>query len=125
MKKLKETYRDIVISRGSEEGEESTATRSGEWTKLKHPPIETYWLFPPEKEDKAPSSSKGGIKSLLNYPIKIRDSLKGIGRSKSMQVVLQGASDPKDEQLVQSFREMLLLEGQLPPKHNDYHTLLR
>ncbi|XP_052292427.1 phosphatidylinositol/phosphatidylcholine transfer protein SFH11 isoform X2 [Citrus sinensis] len=125
MNKLKETYRDIVISRGSEEGEESTAKRSGEWTKVKHPPIETYWLFPPEKEDKAPSSSKGGIKSLLNYPIKIRDSLKGIGRSKSMQVVLQGASDPKDEQLVQSFREMLLLEGQLPPKHNDYHTLLR
>lgn len=125
MNKLKEAYRDIIISRGSEEGEESTAKRSGEGTKIKHPPIETYWLFPPEKDDKAPSSSKGSTKSVLNYPMKIRDSLKGIGRSKSMQIVLQGAHDPKDEQLVRSFRELLFLEGQLPAKQNDYHTLLR
>lgn len=126
MNKLKETYRQIVISRGSEAGEEFVAKRSGERTKLIHPPIENYWLLPHRKEgNKTHSSSKAGIKSLLVYPMKVRDSLKRIGRSKSMQIVLEGAHDPKDKQLVESFKELLFLEGQLPAKHNDYHTLLR
>jgi len=40
-------------------------------------------------------------------------------------MILEGARDPKDKQIVESFREMLLQESLLPPKHDDYHTLLR
>ncbi|CAK9160144.1 unnamed protein product [Ilex paraguariensis] len=38
---------------------------------------------------------------------------------------LEGAYDPEKEQIVVSFRELLLLEDQLPGKHTDNHTLLR
>ncbi|KAF2299036.1 hypothetical protein GH714_030136 [Hevea brasiliensis] len=96
MVKSKETYREIFISRVGGEG-----------------------------EDKASSSSNSVMKSMLTYPLKLRDSLKKRGRSQSLQIVLEGAHDPKDEQLVESFRELLFLEGLLLGKHTDYHTLLR
>ncbi|EXC28302.1 Sec14 cytosolic factor [Morus notabilis] len=121
----------IVISRGGD-GEEEESFSSSTWqkpqkttkrTKTIHPPIECHWQLPPIKEPKR--SSSGAFKSVLSYPLKLGESLKKIGRTKSMQVVLEGTHDPKDESVVQSFREMLLLEVQVPPKHNDYHTLLR
>ncbi|KAK9277664.1 hypothetical protein L1049_007211 [Liquidambar formosana] len=62
---------------------------------------------------------------MLPYPFKSRESLKRTGKSKNLQVILEGVHDPKDEKPVDSFRELLFLEGQLPGKHNDYHTLLR
>ncbi|KAE8661824.1 Phosphatidylinositol/phosphatidylcholine transfer protein SFH11 [Hibiscus syriacus] len=91
-----------------------------------HPPIETHFLLPspPPQEAKKPTSSSG-LKSVLLYPLKVRDSLKRLRKSKSMETILEGTHDPKDEQIVQSFRELLFLEDQLPAKHNDYHTLLR
>nr|XP_029148626.1 phosphatidylinositol/phosphatidylcholine transfer protein SFH11 isoform X2 [Arachis hypogaea] len=68
---------------------------------------------------KKPSSSSSSFKSLFTFPLtKLR-------RTKSMQTVLEGPRDPKDAQIVESFRRMLFLEGLLPTKHNDYHTLLR
>ncbi|GAV78542.1 CRAL_TRIO domain-containing protein/CRAL_TRIO_N domain-containing protein [Cephalotus follicularis] len=110
----KEKHSDIAISRGTGEANESSSSEKplGSKTTLIHPP-------------KPSSSTKTGIKSMLTYPLKIRDSLKRIGRSKSMQVILEGAHDPRDEQIVESFRDLLLIEDQLPAKHNDYHTLLR
>lgn len=126
MFKSKDTYREIVISRGGE-GKESPVpmkTQSAaERTKSIHPPIGSHWLLPSAGEDKASSSSN--IKSMLTYPFKFRDSLKKRGRSQSFQKVLEGAHDPKDERLVESFRELLFVEGILLGKHNDYHTLLR
>ncbi|KAH7549609.1 hypothetical protein JRO89_XS13G0055800 [Xanthoceras sorbifolium] len=118
-----ENYREITISRGSEEGEKPGSTVGR--TKSIHPPIEAHWHLPTQKEYKPPPSSSSSFKSLLSYPSKVRDSLKRTGRSKSMKLVPEGTQDPKDEKLVESFRELLFLEGQLPPKHNDYHTLLR
>ncbi|XP_062074728.1 phosphatidylinositol/phosphatidylcholine transfer protein SFH11 [Humulus lupulus] len=132
----------IVITRGSDGGGSSGGGGGGEsssssWqtsqlkttkrTKTIHPPIENHWQLPPVKQEKkiSSSSSSGGFKSMLSYPLKLGGTLKKIGRTKSLQQVLEGNHDPKDEQLVQSFREMLFLEVQLPPKHNDYHTLLR
>ncbi|XP_057740806.1 phosphatidylinositol/phosphatidylcholine transfer protein SFH11 isoform X3 [Arachis stenosperma] len=68
---------------------------------------------------KPSSSSSSSFKSLFTFPLtKLR-------RTKSMQTVLEGPRDPKDAQIVESFRRMLFLEGLLPTKHNDYHTLLR
>lgn len=119
----------IVITRGGGIGEGDEASSSWQKSqkttkrnKIIHPPIESHWQLPPIKQEKRPSS---GFKSMLSYPLKLGGSLKKIGRTKSLELVLEGAHDPKDEQLVQSFREMLFLEVQLPPKHNDYHTLLR
>ncbi|CAL5391072.1 unnamed protein product [Camellia sinensis] len=57
-------------------------------------------------------------KSMLSYPLKIRDSLKRIRKSQSLLAIPKEARDPKDDQIVQSFRELLLLEGHLPGKHS-------
>ncbi|KAK2649072.1 hypothetical protein Ddye_016561 [Dipteronia dyeriana] len=129
MTSIKESCRDITISRESEEGEElSTLKKSGSnvrRTKSIHPPIEDHFHLPTQKEDKPPPSSSSTFKSLLNYPAKVRDSFKRIGRCKSMKLVLEETHNLKDEKLVDSLRDQLFLEGQLSPKHNDYHTLLR
>uniref|UniRef100_A0A2N9GHM0 CRAL-TRIO domain-containing protein n=1 Tax=Fagus sylvatica TaxID=28930 RepID=A0A2N9GHM0_FAGSY len=42
-----------------------------------------------------------------------------------MQIVLEGVHDPKDERVVENFRKLLFVDGQLLGKPNDYHTLLR
>ncbi|KAJ9147722.1 hypothetical protein P3X46_029848 [Hevea brasiliensis] len=127
MFKSKDTYREIVISRGGGEGEESSISKISQSatrrTKSILPLIESYWFLHSAGEDKPSSSSNSVIKSMLTCPLKIRDLLKK--RSQSLQIVLEGARDPKDEQVVESFRELLFLEGLLLGKHNDYHTLLR
>lgn len=118
--------REIIIHRGSEEGEEPAPKKNiGGKPKSIHPPLESHWVLPAEKQDKDRSSTSTGIKTLLIYPKKVRESLKRIGRSKSMKNLLQGTPDPKYEEIVNSFRELLFLEGPLTTTQNDYHTLLR
>ncbi|XP_019424553.1 PREDICTED: phosphatidylinositol/phosphatidylcholine transfer protein SFH11 isoform X2 [Lupinus angustifolius] len=105
--KGKGKYKDIVIG-----GDFGSSNR----TKSFYPPIETHWSLPNSEGKK---TSLSPIKALLSYPLmKLR-------RSKSMQLILEGARDSKDAQIVEDFRKMLLVEGLLPPQHNDYHTLLR
>ncbi|XVF13372.1 hypothetical protein REPUB_Repub08aG0202600 [Reevesia pubescens] len=128
MHKSSEKYREIAIDKGGGESEESPNRDTYQVPKVMnrpiHPPIENHFLLPPPpQEGEKPSSS--GLKSMLSFPLKVRDSLKRLGKSKSMELILEGTHDPKDEQIVHSFRELLFLEGQLPAKHNDYHTLLR
>lgn len=125
MYKSKEKVKDIVISRGGEGdpssglGEDQFSTRR---TKLIHPPIETHWNFPSREEYKRSSVSK---LSMLAYPLKFRESLKKFKKRKDLKAILEGVHDPKDEQLVESFRELLPCDAQLQEKQNDYHTLLR
>lgn len=119
-----ERNRDITITRSDIKDESSSSVKgskfksgsSGGITKSIHPPIESHWDLPTPKGKKRASFS---IKSMLSYP------LMKFGRSKSMEMVLGGTHDPNDEKIVENFREMLSQEGLLPPKHNDYHTLLR
>ncbi|XWS49739.1 hypothetical protein CRYUN_Cryun12cG0028700 [Craigia yunnanensis] len=134
MHKSKEKYREIIIEKGGEESEDSPNRGTYQFPKGMnkpiHPPIETHFLLPPlpppqEGEKPSSSTSSSGLRSMLSYPLKVRDSLKRLGKSKSMELILEGTHDPKDEQIVQSFRKLLFLEDQLPAKHNDYHTLLR
>lgn len=129
MHKSNEKYREIVIDKGGGESEDSPSRETSQFQKGMdkhiHPPIENHFLLPPQREKPSSSTTSSGLKSMLSYPLKVRDSLKRIGKSKSMELILEGTHDPKDEQIVQSFRELLFLEGQLPAKHNDYHTLLR
>lgn len=125
--KVRVEDRDIVIARvdGGEEESFSGVERlkkvdSGSVkrrTKSFHPPIETHWHLPLAEGKR--EGSNFSIKSLLSF------SLMKLGRSKSKEMVLQGAHDPKHEEIVESFRTMLSLEDLLPPKHDNYHTLLR
>ncbi|TKY70836.1 Phosphatidylinositol/phosphatidylcholine transfer protein SFH11 [Spatholobus suberectus] len=113
--------RDVIIARGDGEDESCSGfpglrlgSGSKSRTKSFHPPIETHW----DLNSAAGKKASFSIKSMLSPFTKFR-------RSKSLQMILEGARDPKDTQIVESFREMLLQEGLLPPKHDDYHTLLR
>ncbi|XVF52624.1 hypothetical protein PTKIN_Ptkin05aG0033200 [Pterospermum kingtungense] len=141
MHKSSEKYREIVIEKGGGGGESEDSPNKEDTYAYQfpkgmnrpiHPPIESHFLLPPQERERPATtstttslSSSSGLKSMLTYPLKFRDSLKRLGKSKSMEVILEGTHDPKDEQIVQSFRELLFLEDQLPAKHNDYHTLLR
>ncbi|WCJ25932.1 Phosphatidylinositol/phosphatidylcholine transfer protein SFH11 [Euphorbia peplus] len=132
MSKSKGSYREIAIQRS--EGEESSILNKKHDEISIHPPIESHWLLPSLEQNKASSFSSsssssytsGIIKSILSNPFKARESMKKrIRRSQSLKVVLEGAHDPKDQQIVESFRELLFVDGILLGKHNDYHTLLR
>ncbi|TYJ06448.1 hypothetical protein E1A91_A12G234500v1 [Gossypium mustelinum] len=129
MNKSDEKYREIIIDKGSGGDSDSPHRDASQFPKVMnrpiHPPIETHFLIPPPPRKEAEKPSSSGLKSVLSYPLKVRDSLKKLGKSKSMERILEGTHDPKDEQIVQSFRELLFLEDQFPAKHNDYHTLLR
>ncbi|KAK9120630.1 hypothetical protein Syun_018247 [Stephania yunnanensis] len=79
----------------------------------------------PQQDSKLGPLQRLSFKSLISQSLKFFDSFKRTGRSKTLQMVLEGSHDSKDEELVESFRRLLLSEGQLPQKRNDYHTLLR
>lgn len=122
--------RNVAISGGSDEGE-SPSKLERLWhdkskTKSIHPPIESHYVLAPRLEIKRPSSAGLGMKSMLmSYSQRVRESIRKIGKSQSMKVILEGVHEPRDERLVEAFRELLFLEGHLHGKHNDYHTLLR
>ncbi|XP_010934140.1 phosphatidylinositol/phosphatidylcholine transfer protein SFH11 [Elaeis guineensis] len=82
-----------------------------------HLPLETHWELS-QVEKKKFSLSRMSFKS-------IQESLMGISRSKRYRSMFQGVHDPKEEHVVQSFRQSLLSTSQLPEKYDDYHTLLR
>ncbi|MCD9645852.1 hypothetical protein HAX54_035151 [Datura stramonium] len=119
----KETIKEILISTGIRGSRLSSSSKEGQSTKQKakilHPPIETFWQLPPTKEHKRSTKSRT-VKTMMSLPFK-----KGVRKSKSLQTILEGSHDPKDEQIVDSFRQLLFLEGQLLGKNSDYHTLLR
>ncbi|CAJ1928416.1 unnamed protein product [Sphenostylis stenocarpa] len=118
--------RDVIIARGDGEDELcydfhglkfDCGSSGGKKKKSFHPPIETHWDLHPSASGK--KSNPSPVKSLLSYPfMKFR-------KSKSLVMILEGVRDPKEKPIVESFREMLLQEGLVPPKHDDYHTLLR
>ncbi|CAL5404509.1 unnamed protein product [Camellia sinensis] len=122
MHNSRERNKEIVISKsyvGSKQSSSFEDTNSAkEKAKSIYPPIESHWNLPPQKEYKKLSSLNLNCKSMLSYPLKIRDSLKRIRKSQSLLAVPKEARDPKDDQIVQSFRELLLLEGHLPGKHS-------
>ncbi|KAF6175395.1 hypothetical protein GIB67_036486 [Kingdonia uniflora] len=68
---------------------------------------------------------KLSFKLAMTYSLKFGELMKRTGRSKSLKEYLEGSHDSKDEEIVDSFHRMLLLEGHLLGKHDDYYTLLR
>ncbi|CAI9095822.1 OLC1v1031845C2 [Oldenlandia corymbosa var. corymbosa] len=128
MQKSKELFREVSIAAGA--GGYKGSKSSTEARFAKHidksipPPIEFHWHLHPPLQQKSWFVSIASFKAMLTHPIKWQKSLR-LQKSPSMKAILDGVRDPKDEQIVDSLREMLLLEGHLPDKHYDYHTLLR
>ncbi|CAK9321608.1 unnamed protein product [Citrullus colocynthis] len=115
----KKGFKDIIALKGSGSGDGEHPSSSK--TKNVYPPIESFWL-PPSAADTAVDASKGGgLGSKLLQPLRFRISSK---RS-NLKMAMEGRHDPKEEEAVDRFREMLFLDGKLPTKFNDYHTLLR
>lgn len=118
MSKPKAFLKDIFIGGNRTSSNLSREGQSAKETdKILHPPIETYWSLPPQEDNKkAPKQQK----SRLSFSFKRR-----MRKSKSMQIILQGSHDPKDEEKVDSFRDFIFPDIPLAGKQFDYHTLLR
>ncbi|CAA6663299.1 unnamed protein product [Spirodela intermedia] len=78
----------------------------------------TNYFNTPLKTEKASSFSKRSFKSVKN-------AFKKTGRSSSLQATFADSRDPNYEHLVQNLCELLLSEGKIPEKYDDYHTLFR
>jgi hypothetical protein len=55
----------------------------------------------------------------------IEQLLRRNSKTKISRNIVDGVHDQKEEQLVQSLRELLLASNQLPDKFDDYYVLLR
>ncbi|ERN19050.1 hypothetical protein AMTR_s00061p00081360 [Amborella trichopoda] len=67
-------------------------------------------------------------KKALNASTRFTHSLKKRGKRKvdcRPPVAIVDVRDAEEEHAVHAFRQVLLLEDLLPPRHDDYHTLLR
>nr|GMD95960.1 phosphatidylinositol/phosphatidylcholine transfer protein SFH11 [Ipomoea batatas] len=69
-----------------------------------------------EESNKAPKQQR----SRLSFSFKKR-----LRKSKSLQMILQGSHDPKDQEKVDSFRDFIFPDIPISGKQFDYHTLLR
>ncbi|CAL9760315.1 unnamed protein product [Musa acuminata subsp. burmannicoides] len=87
---------------------------------IRSSPLEAHWHFLelPKKKKKPTLASKMSFRSL-------QKSLTKITKSDTFRTIFQGVRDPEEVKQVQSLRDLLASTGQLPEKHDDYHTLLR
>lgn len=120
MLKPKELVKEVFISSGSDCKQSPNRSNKGASScskrepKTPHPPIETYWQLPPIHQQRS-----RGLMKILSQPFKY------MWRSQSQKLLLEGTHNPKDEMIVDAFRELLFLDGHLAERHLDYHTLLR
>ncbi|URE31053.1 CRAL/TRIO, N-terminal domain [Musa troglodytarum] len=86
---------------------------------LRSLPLEAHWhVLELQKKKKPTFASKMSFRSLHKSPTKI-------AKSDTFRTIFQGVRDPEELKQVQSLRDLLASTGQLPEKHDDYHTLLR
>lgn len=127
MQKPTELLKEIFISTGARGSNRSPppSTKESKFTetktKLLHPPIETHWQLGPPLKDRR-RKSRLSFTRMLSQPFKYMQSFR---TTQATQLVLEGPHNPNDQKLVDSFRELLFVEGYLSGKDSDYHTLLR
>ncbi|KAK6137574.1 hypothetical protein DH2020_028678 [Rehmannia glutinosa] len=129
MQKPKELLKEIFISGGVGGSKQSPSPRAKHSTYNKkktkkpfYPPIEAHWQLSPLKKRQ---KSNRSFKAMLSNSFKSSKSFGSLLRSQSTKMVFEGPHNARDEEVVDSFRELLFLEGVLPGNHFDYHTLLR
>lgn len=73
------------------------------------------------------SESRSFKQKSLNASNMLRNSLSRKGRrsSKVMSVEIEDVHDAAELKAVDEFRQALIQDDLLPPKHDDYHMLLR
>lgn len=127
MHKSKEKIRETVVLTyaGGKKSSNLSSFQEDKGIKETSRSTETCSQLPSQEKYKWFSWSNLNFKAMLSYPLKFHRTVKRIGQSQTLLHVPEGPRDSKDEHFVESFREMLFLDGLLPPKHNDYHTLLR
>lgn len=75
-------------------------------------------------EDERRTTKIGALKKkAINASTKFRRSLKKNSRKKS--VAIQDVRDAEEQEAVDNFRQALIAEDLLPPRHDDYHMMLR
>lgn len=123
-------WRKLVSSRAMAFGDKGDSGRKSRWISRKveeqnkglnnslDAPLESHWHLPDEERRKPTFKSRVSFRSLQR-------SLTRISKSNTFRTMFQGVRDPNEVKLVEAFRESLLSRGQLPEKHDDYHTLLR
>ncbi|KAI6707349.1 hypothetical protein NL676_010311 [Syzygium grande] len=119
---LDESDKVITIIRGDGEGEELPNAAKQPFTQGGAQCSQVLG----NKEKKRTWLSSLSMKSVLSRPLKFRESLKKMTKSQSIKTYLEGVPDnPKEVQIVESFRELLFLEGHTPGKQINNDTLLR
>ncbi|XP_027346664.1 phosphatidylinositol/phosphatidylcholine transfer protein SFH13-like isoform X2 [Abrus precatorius] len=78
-------------------------------------------------EDERRRSRIGSLKKkAINASSRFTHSLKKRGKRKiDFRVPIEDVRDAKEESAVQELRQRLLQRGSMPPRHDDYHALLR
>ncbi|XP_028807228.1 phosphatidylinositol/phosphatidylcholine transfer protein SFH12-like [Neltuma alba] len=71
------------------------------------------------------SDGAGSFKKRASNKFRSSLSRKGRRSSKVMSVEIEDIRDAEESAVVEKFREILVSEDLLPPKHDDYHTMLR
>lgn len=79
----------------------------------------------PSDENSLSNPSLRGIKAFRVASSKISRSMKKRLASSDSKLFIRDLRDPKEQEIVQAFRKLLLENNLLPEKYDDYHTLLR